>query len=262
MPKYSGIVDLKGTFGNLSFYKRKGVRCVRRPGGFTKERLEADPALRRVREHNTEFGAQSMASKSLRLALSSVKNFCDGTLHNRLMKIGARVTRLTDGVHGQRPIAFSRIKPILDNLQLNKNIPLESSLAMLIQSIPLATRAGSALRLDIDIPAAITPPKGATHFRLVHVLGVMSDVEYEPALGGYIPVAYEVDSLSAHSQSEYISLDEQVANISFETMLPAETIPDKATVVEAVGIDFYQAFNNRVYEPFQQGRAARIVGVF
>ena len=33
MPKYSGLVDLKGTFGNLSFYQRKGVNCVRRAGG-------------------------------------------------------------------------------------------------------------------------------------------------------------------------------------------------------------------------------------
>jgi len=53
MPKYDGIVDLKGTIGNLSFYKRNGVKCVRRPGGFTKERLLTDPGLHRVREHNT-----------------------------------------------------------------------------------------------------------------------------------------------------------------------------------------------------------------
>lgn len=62
MATYSGIVDLKGTIGNLSFYKRKGVNCVRRPGGFTKEQLQTDPRLRRVREHNAEFSAQSMAS--------------------------------------------------------------------------------------------------------------------------------------------------------------------------------------------------------
>lgn len=90
----------------------------------------------------------------------------------------------------------------------------------------------------------------------------MSDVEYEPALGGYIPVAYEVDSLNARSQSEYISLDEQAAKINFETMLPVETIPEKATVVEVVGIDFYQVLNNHVYEPFEQGRAAGVIGVF
>ena len=96
MAKYSGIVDLKGTIGNMSFYKRKGVPCVRRPGGFTRERLLGDPRLRRVVEHNAEFGAQSMASRSLRTALSPLKNFCDGSLHNRLMAIAARVTSLTE----------------------------------------------------------------------------------------------------------------------------------------------------------------------
>jgi hypothetical protein len=50
------------TIGNLTFYKRKGVNCVRRPGGSTKERLQTDPRLRRVLEHNSEFGAQSRNS--------------------------------------------------------------------------------------------------------------------------------------------------------------------------------------------------------
>jgi hypothetical protein len=261
MPKYSGIVDLKGTIGNLSFYKRKGVNCVRRPGGFTKERLQTDPRLRRVREHNTEFGAQSMASKSLRTALAPLRNFCDGTLHNRLMGIGARVTALTEGIHGQRPVAFSRMKPILDKLQLNENRPLESSLAMLIRSVSSATRVISKLQLDIDIPVVVKAPKGSTHFRLVHALGVISDVEYEPALGGFVPIAYQVDGLSARSHSDYISLKQQTANITFETTLPTGGIPDKATVVEVVGIDFYQVLG-LVYEPFTQGRAAMVVGVF
>lgn len=97
MPKYSGLVDLKGTFGNLSFYQRKGVNCVRRPGGFSKERIETDPALRRVLEHTAEFGAQSMASRSLRTSLAPVKKYWDGTFHNRLMKIGAAVTSPAEG---------------------------------------------------------------------------------------------------------------------------------------------------------------------
>lgn len=262
MPKYSGIVDLKGTFGNLTFYTRKGVRCVRRPGGFSKERLKSDPALHRVVEHNSEFGAQSMASKSLRTALAPLKKFWDGTFHNRLMKIGARVTALMEGEHGQRPVAFSRVKPILNNLQLNPRQTLESSLLTNIKSIRSATRNSARLQLDFDISTAITAPKGATHFRLVHALGVASDIEYEPALVGFIPAAYQVDGLSALSQSGYIFLkQEQPANIIFETTLPAESIPDNATVVEVVGIEFFQALAN-VFEPFEQGRTAMVVGVF
>jgi len=261
MAKYSGIVDLKGTIGNLSFYTRKGVRCVRRPGGFSKERLQSDPALRRVREHNNEFGAQSMFAKSLRRALSPLKNFCDGTLHNRLVRIASRVTALTEGIHGQRSVAFSRLKPILDQLELNADKALNSSLSMLIKSIPSPTRNSAALELNIDIPVVVTAPKGSTHFRLVHALAVASDIEYEPALDGFIPVAHQVDGLSAHSQSEYIALKDETTNIVFDTRLNAETIPDKATVVEVIGIDFYQAIAH-VFEPFRQGRAAQVVGVF
>jgi hypothetical protein len=117
------------------------------------------------------------------------------------------------------------------------------------------------LQLEFDIPVAVTAPKGATHFRLVHALAVTSDIEYEPALGGFVPVAYQVDGLSAYSHSNFISLDEQKANVTFETTLPATTIPDNATVVEVVGIDFHQVFGH-VYAPFRQGRAAMVVAVF
>lgn len=261
MPKYSGIVDLHGTIGNLTFYKRKGVKCVRRPGGFTKERLLVDPRLRRIREHNSEFGAQSMASKSLRSALSPLKNFCDGSFHNRLMAIGARVTALTQGVHGQRPVAFSALKPILKDLQLNAHRSLNSSLSTLIKSQPSPDRNSSRLQLDFEISAAVTAPKGATHFRLVHALAITSDIEYEPALGGFIPVAYAVDGLNNHSHSDYIPLKEEKANVTFETTLPAEVIPDNATVVEVVGISFYQAVAH-VYEPLRKGRAAMVTAVF
>lgn len=43
--------------------------------------------------------------------------------------------------------------------------------------------------------------------------------------------------------------------------LPPGDIPDKATAVEVVGIDFYQALG-LVYAPFRQAKAAMVVSVF
>ena len=40
-----------------------------------------------------------------------------------------------------------------------------------------------------------------------------------------------------------------------------EKVPDNATAVEVVGIDFYGAVGS-VYESFAQGRAGMVVGVF
>lgn len=262
MPKYSGLVDLKGTFGNLSFYKRKGVNCVRRAGGFSKERIETDPGLRRVREHTAEFGAQSMASRSLRTSLAPMKKFWDGTFHNRLMKIGASVTSLMEGAHGERPVAFSKVKAILLGLQLNSDRTLESSFLTLIKSVPSPARNGAKLELNFDVATAVTPPKGVTHFRLTHALGVTSDIAYEPAVGGFLPVAHEVDGISAVSHSDYLSVkQEEPARITFETNLPSQDINENATVVEVVGIEFYQGFGNR-YLPMAQGKAAMVVGAF
>lgn len=262
MPKYSGLVDLAGRFGNYSFYKRKGVNCVRRAGGFSKERIENDPALHRVLEHTAEFGAQSMASRSLRTSLAPLKKYWDGTFHNRLMKIGAVVTSLADGKHGERPVAFSQVKDILRGLQLNASHTLESSFLTLIKSIPFPARNGVKLNLNFEVSTAVKPPKGATHFRLVHALGVTSDVEYEPAVAGFLPAAHEVDGIGAVSHSDYLSVEQQEpANITFETNLPTQHINENATVVEVLGIEFFQKVAKH-HLPMVGGKAAMVVGAF
>ena len=64
------------------------------------------------------------------------------------------------------------------------------------------------------------------------------------------------------SHSGYLSVtQEEPATITFETNLPSQHINDNATVVEVVGIEFFQGFGNR-YLPMAQGKAAIVIGAF
>lgn len=81
-------------------------------------------------------------------------------------------------------------------------------------------------------------------------------------LNFFLPVAHEVGGIGAVSHSDYLSVEqEEPATITFETNLPSPHINDNATVVEVVGIEFFQRFADHNL-PMVQGKAAVVVGAF
>ena len=56
MAQQSGIIPLKGTLGNITFYKSKEGYLAREKGGVSAERIASDPAFQRTRENGAEFG--------------------------------------------------------------------------------------------------------------------------------------------------------------------------------------------------------------
>ncbi len=261
MATYNSIIQFRGKMGALSFYTRKGVPCVRRAGGIPKARMETDPSLRRIRAHHDEFAAQSMVSKSLRTSLRDLKRFWDGKFHNLLMSVGARITAMTPGEHGKRPLSLLMAATILKGLPFRKKRSLLNSLATEVKTMPSATRNCSRVHLEFNDKQVRRPAAAHTHYRFVHALAVVSDFEYEPALEGFVPVAYDVDSISAISWSDYIPVDQERVQVDLETTLPADRISDNATVVEVVGMEFYVQWPTG-YEPITSGNAMEVVGVY
>jgi len=56
MARQSGIIPLKGTIGNITFYKTKAGHLAREKGGVDAGRIATDPAFIRTRENGAEFG--------------------------------------------------------------------------------------------------------------------------------------------------------------------------------------------------------------
>ena len=59
MSKQKGLIKLEGNIGGISFYVSDGEYLARMANGPSKERIANDPAFKRTRENNKEFGGSA-----------------------------------------------------------------------------------------------------------------------------------------------------------------------------------------------------------
>ncbi|SHM51112.1 hypothetical protein SAMN05444266_108324 [Chitinophaga jiangningensis] len=86
MARQSGIIPLKGTIGNITFYKTKAGHLAREKGGVDASRITTDPAFIRTRENGAEFGRAGKAGKLLRTAFRALLlNIGDSYMSSRLL---------------------------------------------------------------------------------------------------------------------------------------------------------------------------------
>ena len=65
MARQKGIIKLRGTVGDITFYKSKDGHLVRERGGVDGNRIANDPAFKRTRENGSEFGRAGKSGKLL-----------------------------------------------------------------------------------------------------------------------------------------------------------------------------------------------------
>ena len=85
MARQKGIIKLKGTIGDITFYKTQDGHLAREKGGVEASRIKNDPAFQRTRENGSEFGRAGTAGKVLRIAIRELLlNSADGRMVSRL----------------------------------------------------------------------------------------------------------------------------------------------------------------------------------
>ncbi len=106
MAKYESIVDIKGSLGDLVFYKLNGVNVVRRKSGFSKEAYENNPNYAKVKQNSSEFGHSSKAGKAIREALADyVKDCGDKLMYQKFAKVMTQIKNLdTVSERGKRRV--------------------------------------------------------------------------------------------------------------------------------------------------------------
>ena len=65
MARQKGIIKLKGSIGDVSFYKTKDGYLAREKSGVDKDRIKNDPAFQRTRENGAEFTHRACESLSI-----------------------------------------------------------------------------------------------------------------------------------------------------------------------------------------------------
>lgn len=238
MAQQKGILPLRGTIGNVTFYKSKEGYLAREKGGIDGKRIASDPAFQRTRENGQEFGRAGKAGKFLRNAVRSLlQSASDSKMISRLTRQMIQVIQADKiNVRGQRNVIDGEAE-LLKGFEFNINGKLQTTLYSPFTTV--IDRATGLLSVDIPafIPAnMIAAPSGATHFR-VNTAGVEIDFE-------------QGKSVSEISSSAELSLD----NISTAVLSHSHSVTPNSThpLFLFLGIEFFQEVNGAMY-PLKNG---------
>lgn len=238
MGQQDGILQLKGSVGKFTFYKREGEYMARTKGGVSKEKILNDPAFARTRENMAEFGRAGKASKLLRNCLNGLLINCkDSSRTGRLTKAFSAVVKAdATNPRGLRNVIDGEAE-LMEGFEMNKNGALGSTLyAPFTATIDRVTGA-----LTVDIPSfialnMISAPSGATHFKL-NSAGAAIDFENE---------TYEV---AINSSAELPWDNTATAVITLTNNVAANSTHPLFLVL---GIEFFQSINGGMY-PLKNG---------
>lgn len=238
MAQQKGIIPVKGTLGNLTFYKSEDGYLIREKGGIDAKRIASDPAFQRTRENGAEFGRAGKAGKVLRNSLRALtQNASDSKMVSRLTKEMMRVIK-ADQVNprGERNVIDGEAE-LLQEFEFNINGKLGATLyAPYTASIDRVTGI-----LSVDLPAfvpanMVAAPGGATHFR-INSAGVEVDFEGNHYVTGTSSTA-----------------EIPITNTLNPAVVLSNTVPANSThpLFVVLGLDFFQEINQSMY-PLKNG---------
>ncbi len=180
MAQQKGILKIKGTMNDMTFYKTADGYLVKEKSEVSKEKIATDPAFQRTRENNSEFGRAGKASKVLRQSIRTMlQNAKDARVTSRLTKEMMRVVKAdATSARGLRNVIDGETE-LLTGFEFNINSTLASTVfAPYTREI---NRVTGELKITIpafDAAAQIAAPAGATHY-LLSSAGVDIDFEAE-----------------------------------------------------------------------------------
>jgi hypothetical protein len=238
MARQKGIIKLKGTIGDITFYKTQDGHLAREKGGIDASRIASDPAFQRTRENGSEFGRAGKAGKVLRTAFRALLlNSADGRMVSRLTQQMVKVIQ-ADLINerGLRNVIDGEAE-LLTGFEFNIRGKLGTSLfAPFVGAIDRVT---GEITVDLApfIPSnMIAAPSGTTHYKIISA-GAEIDFEAETFV-------------VANSETAILPWDAvaTVAIAQVNVVTPASTKP----LFLALGVEFYQQVNGQMY-PLKNG---------
>ncbi|CAM4028379.1 hypothetical protein [Flavobacterium weaverense] len=233
MAQQKGIIKLRGTIGDITFYKTKDGHLAREKGGLDAKRIANDPAFQRTRENGSEFGRAGKAGKTLRLSLRTLLlNSSDSRMVSRLTQSMIKVIQAdTTSIRGLRNVIDGEAE-LLTGFDFNLNSTLGSCL--FVPYVSNIDRVTGEISVTIApfVPAnMISAPSGTTHFKII---------------SGGSEVDFEAET--------FVSANKETAPLPWN-IIPTVAINHVNTVTAnstkplflAVGIEFYQEVNGQMY---------------
>ncbi len=262
-----GHIKYVGTLGEVRHFKIKGSPeyFAGLKGGPTAEQVMTATEFERTRENMNEFTACAKAGKSVRTAFSSLVSFmADSQLTGRLTAIMKKINLEDQSeARGYRAILISQQSQYLRNLQFDRNLNFDSIVTAPFTVTHPKERNAATLDIPVFTPANyLASPAGATHFRFLHALGVVSDFAYNDKTNSYEPIDADNNELGIVAYSAYLPLNADTTDETIvATLAGAPTLTEDDSVIECVGIEFYQQVGANYYR-FSSGNCMKIVEIF
>jgi hypothetical protein len=238
MARQKGIIKLKGTIGDITFYKSQDGYLAREKGGVEASRIANDPAFQRTRENGAEFGRAGKAGRLLRTALRPLLlNSADSRMVGRLTQRMVKVIQADQvSERGQRNVIDGEAE-LLFGFEFNIRGKLGTTLyAPFTVNID---RAAGELEVNLAsfVPAnMIAAPGGTTHFRIISA-GAEVDFEGET----YVVATSETAILPWNATATAVI-----------NQMNAVTANSTHPLFLALGVEFYQEINGEMY-PLKNG---------
>ena len=250
MARQKGPLKYVGTLGDIRHFKIKGNDgyFAGLVGGPTGDQVKNDPAFQRTRENMNEFGGCAMVGKSIRVGVSSLmKSMADSQVTGRLTAVMKKIN-LEDGseARGKRAVLISQVPQYLKGFEFNRFTSFSGALNAPFTLTPSAGRDSSTL----DVPAFnplnyLNIPAGASHFRIINSISVISDFEFNTVTGVYEPKEQSLNELVNVEYSPYLPVDTVTPLQSLIATFPGTpTMTPDVNLINVVGIEFYQEVNS------------------
>lgn len=238
MAKQKGFLKIRGSIGDLNFYKSKDGYMVREKSSLDRNTIMTDPRFQRTRENMEEFKNAGQAGKLLRNAFNAItKNAKDSRLTSRLTKV-MHMCLKEDIIspRGQRNV-FQGNQLLLKGFDFNAGgIWAKSVLIQYESSIDRVSGETIITFPDYNPLDLIIAPQGATHYR-------------------FISSATELDFLN----KEYLTKTSYSDQLPYnEDTVPMFTLENTVTpnstntIAVAIAIEFFQEVNTILY-PLKNG---------
>lgn len=238
MARQKGIIPLKGTLGNITFYKSGDGYLAREKGGIDAKRIATDPAFQRTRENGAEFGRAGQGSKTLRAALRELlQHSADRLMTSRLTRSMMLVIKADEtNDRGQRNIIDGEAE-LLEGFDFNTNGKLSATLFAPFTATINRVTGELVVNLPAFVPMnAIQAPAGATHFKIV---SAGAEIDFE-----------NKSYVATTKHTELLPWDNNATAVI--TLGHTLTVNSNHPIFIALGIEFMQMVNGSMY-PLKNG---------
>jgi hypothetical protein len=233
MARQKGLIKIKGTLDDLTFYKTQDGNLVKTKTSLDGTRIATDPAFIRTRENGSEFSAAAKAGKLLRDALRAyISGSSDDRVTSRLTALMMKIKTLdATSARGARTVGTAIALPNAMTALQGFNFNNRALIGEILHKPYIINTATGEIDInafmasnDVDIP------QGATHISLT---GCWAKVDF-------VNGVYNVQT----SPTTNAAVSAASANVA---LTPATAPTGTGTNIYLLKIEFFQMVNTVQY---------------